>query len=90
MIPPTIPCTSAPVRISPPVIISNSFAVQWNPAWISCVKFDGNASSIARIPYYSPTGDSEDAPDGVSESALLRTFSALNRANIAVGLLWQN
>ena len=37
---------------------------------------------MERIPFHG-----EDAPDDVSESALLRTLSALNRANTAVGLL---
>jgi hypothetical protein len=37
---------------------------------------------MGRIPFHG-----EDAPDDVSESALLRSLSALNRANTAVGLL---
>jgi len=68
-------------------MISNSFTDQLKPEWISCVNFDGNASSIARIRYYFLEEDSEDAPDGVSISAFLQTLSALNKVNIAVGLL---
>jgi hypothetical protein len=82
--------TPAPVRSSPLAIFSNSFAVQSNPEWISCVDFDGIANSIARIRYYSPEESSENGPDGVSETALLRTLSALDRANTAVGLLQQS
>jgi len=82
--------TPVPTRILPLAMISNSFADQLNPEWISCVNFNGNASSIARARFYSPKEDSEDSPDGVSVSAFLRTLSALNRVNIAVGLLQQS
>ena len=78
------------MRSSPLAMFSNSFVVQSNPEWISCVKFDGIANSIARIRYCSPEEDSEDGPDGVSERALLRTLSALDRVSTAVGLLQQS
>jgi hypothetical protein len=60
------------------------FVVSATPDWISCVTFDGDANSIARVSF----DNSEKGPD--NELALLRTLDALARANMAIGCLQKN